>query len=264
MKILEVFTRSKSGEEKLNEDCFIVGSDYVVVADGTTAKGKTPIGESDGRFVARFVCNCLNNISLNLQPLEILEKINEMLSKELQSKNRQGDFASCSIVIFNSVRNELISYGDCRYKVNNIEYGFNKKSDCELAKIRSNVIKQLLRQGKTIEDIKNNDEGRRLIEEKLKEQVKHANQKSEYGYPVLNGKGVLNSFINTIKVKKGDRIILSTDGYPKLLPTLKKTEKNLMKTIKKDPLCINELINTKGVMGENESFDDRTYVRIKV
>ncbi len=259
-----MFTRSKTGEEKYNEDCFLIGENFIVVTDGTTTKGEVLLKESDGVFVSRFVCNSMKNVPLDKEPIEILETINELLAKELNIKNRQGVFASCSLLIFNAVRNEIISYGDCRYKVNKVEYGFEKKIDKELSKIRSDIVKQELASGKTIDDVKENDVGRKAIEQALTKSVEYANQNGEYGYPVLNGKGVLKELMSTVKVKKGDMVILSTDGYPRLYSTLKKTEKYLRKALKKDPLCIGGYMSTKGIMGSNVSFDDRTYIRVKI
>ena len=264
MKIIEKFTRSKTGNEKLNEDSFLIGKDFVVVADGTTAKGKSFLGESDGRIVSRFVCECFKNISLSLDPIQILNQINLMLANELESKNIKSDFSSCSLLVYNDVRKEVFSYGDCMYKIGSKEYAFVKNSDIELAKIRSNVIKESLSNGATIDEIRNKDIGRQAIEESLKENVKYANILGERGYPVINGKGIVEDYIDLIKVDKGSEIILSTDGYPKLLSTLNKTEKLLARIIEKDPLCIDDYLSTKGVMNGNESFDDRTYIRLKV
>ena len=264
MKIIEKFTRSKTGNEKLNEDSFLIGKDFVVVADGTTAKGKTFLGESDGRIVSRFVCECFYKISLNLEPIQILNEVNFMLSKELEINKIKSDFSSCSLLVYNDVRKEIISYGDCMYKIGMKEYGFVKNADIELARIRSNVIKEQLSKGATIEEIRNKDIGRQSIEKTLKDNIKFANSLGEGGYPVINGKGIVEEYIEVVKVNKGDEIILSTDGYPKLLSTLNKTEKLLANIIEKDPLCIDRFLSTKGVESGNESFDDRTYIRLKV
>ncbi len=264
MKIIEKFTRSKTGQEKFNEDCFFIGNNFVVVADGTTSKGANNSKVSAGRIVARFVCDCFKTISSKLEPIAILNTINELLAKELQIKNLSSDFASCSLLIFNAERNEIISYGDCKYKIGDKEYGFENKSDKELAKIRSRVNKKALSLGMTIEQIKQYDLGRQNIVEKLKNNINNANKITKYGYPVINGKGILKQFVSVHKIKCGEVIILSTDGYPKLLSSLRRTEKALMKVLEVDPLCINVFLSTKGIANGNESFDDRTYIRIRV
>ena len=59
----------------------------------------------------------------------------------------------------------------------------------------------------------------------------------------------------------GREIVLASDGYPFLKPTLADSEAALAHLIATDPQCIREFIATKGLVGGNRSFDDRTYVR---
>ena len=58
--------------------------------------------------------------------------------------------------------------------------------------------------------------------------------------------------------------ILASDGYPVLADTLEETERLLACSLAEDPLRIGEHLSTKGVAAGNESFDDRTYLRMKL
>ncbi len=263
MKIIEKFTCSKSGIATLNEDCWYIDENFAVIVDGVTSKIKSNKEISDGRFAAQFVCNCFKDISPDLSPLKILKEINIKLSYALKADGRNGASACGSIIAYNSKRNELFNYGDCHFKVGEKQYAFNKKVETPLLNKRKSVIEAALKSGKTESDIMKDDIGRKAILNELIEASKYANTIGEFGYPVLNGGEIVEDFIQIIKVKKGETIILSSDGYPILLPTLKKTEEELHRLIKKDPLCINELIGTKCISEENKSYDDRTYIRIK-
>lgn len=263
MKIIEKFTRSKTGLEKDNEDCIFISEDFAVVVDGITSKTKSLKSETDGRFVAKFVCDCFSQISADLTPYEILKELTSRLRKALIEQNRNSESAGCSIVAYNALRRELFSYGDCHYAIDNKSVKPQKESDIQLSKHRSSIIKQLLSQGKTVDEIQKNDIGRNAILDGLIEASKLANCKCENGYAVLNGTDVIEEFIQTVKIEQGQMIILSSDGYPDLFPTLEQSEENLLNLIKKDPLCIDELIGTKGVAYGNESYDDRSYVRLK-
>ena len=262
MKIVEKFTRSKTGREKDNEDCFFTDDNFAVVVDGITSKRVPVEKETNGRFVAQFVCACFPTISAEMSPLEILRELSARLRIALHEHNRKGESAGCSIVVYNAHRRELFSYGDCCYGIDEERFQCRKKSDIRLSQKRSRLIKQALSQGKSIKELQNNDIGREAILDDLSRASRIANCKSEDGYGVLNGEDIIEEYIKIEKTKKGQTIILSSDGYPCLFPTLELTEKNLIKLLNKDPLCIEELLGTKGVLPQNESYDDRTYLRL--
>ena len=59
-------------------------------------------------------------------------------------------------------------------------------------------------------------------------------------------------------------IVLASDGYPFLEPTLAASEVALAEQIANDPQNIHSFIATKGIVEGNKSFDDRTYIRFSV
>lgn len=56
-------------------------------------------------------------------------------------------------------------------------------------------------------------------------------------------------------------IVLASDGYPFLKPSLAASEAALAEQIANDPQNIRSFIATKGIVEGNKSFDDRTYIR---
>ena len=59
-------------------------------------------------------------------------------------------------------------------------------------------------------------------------------------------------------------IVLASDGYPHLAPTLAETEAWLDEQRRNDPLNIGEFKATKAFVEGNNSFDDRSYIRFIV
>jgi glycerophosphoryl diester phosphodiesterase len=59
-----------------------------------------------------------------------------------------------------------------------------------------------------------------------------------------------------------NKIILASDGYQRLLSTLKEMEEHLQKLRREDPVIIDQYMAAKGVCEDAKSFDDRTYLRI--
>ena len=81
-------------------------------------------------------------------------------------------------------------------------------------------------------------------------------------FSVVDGFDIPMEKVKVVPIPSGHEVVLSTDGYPFLLPTLTESETALARLIATDPLCISEYLATKGVMEGNVSFDDRAYVRI--
>ena len=65
-------------------------------------------------------------------------------------------------------------------------------------------------------------------------------------------------------VDKNTDVILSSDGYPLLMPTLESSEALLQKVISEDPLMIGKYKQTKGAYLGQVSYDDRSYIRFHV
>ena len=62
-------------------------------------------------------------------------------------------------------------------------------------------------------------------------------------------------------VSSPNEVVLASDGYPFLRPTLAESEAALAEQIANDPQNIHSFIATKGIVEVNKSFDDRTYIR---
>ena len=94
----------------------------------------------------------------------------------------------------------------------------------------------------------------------LKKQSIFANKDGYFGYAVIDGTDINEMLIKAYSLTKGDRVVLASDGYPKLFPTLRGSEDYLAKVLKSDPLAINENKQTKMKSKESISFDDRSYL----
>lgn len=105
------------------------------------------------------------------------------------------------------------------------------------------------------------DPARELIMPFLRLQSQFANRRGEYGYFVFDGFTDPEYPIRTISVRPGDEVVLASDGYPKLCPTLAESERELERLRREDPHLVREFRTTKGFTPGLESFDDRTYIR---
>jgi len=61
-----------------------------------------------------------------------------------------------------------------------------------------------------------------------------------------------------------DHLVLASDSYPDIRPTLSGGEALLARLLTQDPWCVGPLMGTKGVTKEQISYDDRAYLRIRI
>jgi len=169
------------------------------------------------------------------------------------------------VVAYSRFYKEIWSLGDCAFMVNGRLFTNSKPIDDILSGLRAMVIEEALKNGMTEKEIAANDIGRAAIAPFFKTQFSFENdERSYFGYGVLNGKGVAHSLIIRHAVAPGDTVVMASDGYPVLCDTLAESEARLAELLAKDPLCFRANRTSKGVSPGNRSFDDRTYLKFIV
>ena len=170
---------------------------------------------------------------------------------------------TCSAVVYSAFHNEIWMIGDCQAMVDGIAYDNEKPHEALLAQKRSDVINSMLSEGdidKAIFQTKD-DPGRASIINEIISACKDQNKT----YAVLDGFCVYMDGVRRIKLSEGaHEIVLASDGYPHLRPTLALSEAALRQQIEQDPLCIDTHKATKGLLTGNKSFDDRSFIRFTV
>ncbi len=263
MEIKEKFIQGKKEDFSLCEDALYISDDFIAVIDGVTGKsGKTYGSLTGGKAAAMAVEKALDKLPRDAES----ELCVEMLTKAVASVYNDNDYgdAAASVIVYSDYRKEVWSIGDCQCIINNELFLHEKEIDRINSEMRSLVIACEKEKGSTTEQLLKNDIGRKAIMPVLETQHTFANNQGKFSYGIINGSVVPNCHIVVHKVKIGDEIILSSDGYPYLKNTLDESEKLLKDELEKNPLCCEGYISTKGLVEGNISFDDRTYIRFKV
>ena len=272
-QIIEQCSIGKRDDEH-NEDGWIATPDYVAVIDGSTSKGTYDYGEkTSGRLAMEIVRDAIKYLRPNCT---IRDAVNELsakidayylshdMVKEVQEhpENR----LTASVVIYSANRQEVWQIGDCPCMVDYAIYENPKYWEEPIAQARALYLETELANGKSIKELQQQDSGRDYVLPLLKFSMTYQNNEAEaqYGYGVIDGFPVANRFLRKYQVAGAHQLILSTDGYLHLFPTLSQSEQynNLM--LENDPLCMHKHKMTKGLMQGNVSFDDRTYIRLLI
>jgi glycerophosphoryl diester phosphodiesterase len=165
---------------------------------------------------------------------------------------------TASAIIFSRVRREIWMIGDCQCMVGGEYYDNPKPYEQELARRRADII---LSSQEPKEQYLINDTARQHIIPYMLESMKQQN----ISYSVIDGFNIPEQYVRIVTLDfQPWEIVLASDGYPFLCPTLQESEKKLDWQRQNDPLNIGEFKATKAFTKGNNSFDDRSYIRFKV
>lgn len=265
-QIVETFSLGKNKNQDLNEDGLFINDKLIAVIDGTTDKQNISINNHSGGVVAKnLIIKKLNDFSGEENSTSIIKILIEYLAKEIPLEI-YGKI-SATVIILNLIKKEIIIFGDSKLLIDNCEIDNSKEIDSVISYKRANIIKELLKEGYNEEDLLKYDLSREKIKVDLINQLQYENKLGTYGYGVItnNLKDIDNveSFIKVIPLNSAKEVVMASDGYPILLNSLKRSEYELNKVIRNDPLCYKQFKSTKGVYNGLNSFDDRTYIKIK-
>lgn len=283
MRLVEAFSKPKRSG-RLSEDGFVVREDgsFVAVIDGATPKSRRLWG---GKTSGRMAMETLKAAVEKLAPEadfdsfvatagEAFRAVYSASGVSMRTLDREPwERMAASVAMYSAARSEVWMVGDCRFAINGRVYGHEKRIDRVLARARAEANAYLLRHGHDASELRRRDLGRELISADLRGQCLFQNRQSnlcEYSYCVIDGfplsRGAsLPTDAKTLRVAvpRGSEVVLATDGYPRIMPTLGESEEWLAKAVSADPLCILDNVQTKGVGADCETYDDRTYVRFR-
>lgn len=273
-KIIEKIVCGKSTDFSKCEDKIVTNNNFVCLIDGATSKSRMMFNDkTQGIIAGELIEKIVNDLSCKSSIFDFIDIVNHVFKKfyiknnllEHMDKN-PIDRLNASVVLFSAYHRELWLIGDCQVMLDNKRVYNPKLIDKVLSELRAFIIDSSLKEGCTIDQLMQNDIGREKIMPFMEKQFLFQNDLSisDYSYSVLDGYPINQRCIKVCDVRNVNSIVLATDGYPKIFPTLEKTERYLKKILTKDPLCYWLYKSTKGLKAGNISFDDRAYIKIEL
>ncbi len=272
MQIIEKFIASKYNDDSLCEDGLFINDKFIAVMDGVTAKGELLWNNKTSGFHAKeILMNAMAQLDGSENAVQVLEYLNSQLRKQYNGnddyflKNTTERLRS-TIVIYSQRHKQIWSFGDCQFSINGQALKKEMEIDLLLAEVRSAYLHSELLRGKTVEELCLLDPSQEIILPVIKNQLYFSNcdKGGKYEFSVLDG--FCDDFLKVITcdVQEGDTVIMASDGYPRLEPTLQESELFLKELKEKDPLCIDYYKAGSGFTNGKSSIDDRTYIRFAV
>lgn len=287
MKIIESSIIGKKSPEAC-EDGMVVTDDFIAVIDGSTSKTPKHLNSDmkNGRYAMMLISEYIQeelkadaSVDEFCQGVTayIYNKVYEKLGVEERLKEHPEERLTASAILYSRTRNEVWMVGDCQAIIDGKLYENGKPYEEKIARKRVELIAQGLSPA----------EARKQIEPLL---IKAMLSGQNQTYTVIDGFPVYREGVKVVSVSdsssvqdsvpasdsvpcsdsasasgtisvSSSEIVLASDGYPFLEPTLAASEAALAEQIANDPQNIHSFIATKGIVEGNKSFDDRTYIR---
>lgn len=286
MKIIESCIIGKKSPEAC-EDGMVVTDDFIAVIDGSTSKTPKHLNPDmkNGRYAMMLISEYIReelkadaSVDEFCQGVTayIYNKVYEKLGVEERLKEHPEERLTASAILYSRTRNEVWMVGDCQAIIAGKLYENGKPYEQEIARKRVELIEQGLSPA----------EARKQIEPLL---IKAMLSGQNQTYTVIDGFPIYREGVKVVSVSDScsvqdsvpasdsvpcsdsasasdtipssfSEIVLASDGYPFLKPTLAASEAALAEQIANDPQNIHSFIATKGIVEGNKSFDDRTYI----
>ena len=293
MKIIESCIIGKKSPEAC-EDGMVVTDDFIAVIDGSTSKTPKHLNPDmkNGRYAMMLISEYIReelkadaSVDDFCQGVTayIYNKVYEKLEVEERLKEHPEERLTASAILYSRTRNEVWMVGDCQAIIAGKLYENGKPYEEKIARKRVELIEQGLSPA----------EARKQIEPLLIEAMLSGQNQT---YTVIDGFPIYREGVKVVSVSdscsvqdsvsssdscsvqdlvscsgsasasdtipsSSSEIVLASDGYPFLKPTLAASEAALAEQIANDPQNIRSFIATKGIVEGNKSFDDRTYIR---
>ena len=287
MKIIESSIIGKKSQEAC-EDGMVVTDDFIAVIDGSTSKTPKHLNPDmkNGRYAMMLISEYIReelkadaSVDEFCQGVTayIYNKVYEKLGVEERLKEHPEERLTASAILYSRTRNEVWMVGDCQAIIAGKLYENGKPYEEKIARKRVELIEQGLSPA----------EARKQIEPLLIEAMLSGQNQT---YTVIDGFPIYREGVKVVSVSdscsvqdsvpasdsvpcsdsvsasdtipsSSSEIVLASDGYPFLEPTLAASEAALAEQIANDPQNIHSFIATKGIVEGNKSFDDRTYIR---
>lgn len=288
MKIIESSIIGKKSQEAC-EDGMVVTDDFIAVIDGSTSKTPKHLNPDmkNGRYAMMLISEYIQeelkadaSVDEFCQGVTayIYNKVYEKLGVEERLKKHPEERLTASAILYSRIRNEVWMVGDCQAIIAGKLYENGKPYEEKIARKRVELIEQGLSPA----------EARKQIEPLLIEAMLSGQNQT---YTVIDGFPIYREGVKVVSVSdscsvqdsvpasdsvpcsdsvsasgtipsSSSEIVLASDGYPFLKPTLAASEAALAEQIANDPQNIHSFIATKGIVEGNKSFDDRTYIRL--
>lgn len=277
MKIIEQFIEGKHSADTC-EDGMVITDDFVAVIDGSTSKAPVQLRNDmrNGRYcmleVSRYIQSMAPDISLDDFCEGVTAHVRRLYDGDEMSYRRHPERRlCCSAVIYSRHSHAVWMVGDCQCMIDGRLYTNDKPQEKTQGMRRAALFEQACKDHPDMLDAEHCYPGTDLpvlrhdyARDQIIPFIVSTMQGENVSYAVIDGFPIFRNGVRVVTLNHVREVVLASDGYPFLYPTLAATEKALHSLLVTDPYCVRRYKSAKGLMGGNHSFDDRSYIRFTV
>jgi hypothetical protein len=267
VRIVEQFVIGKHDDPGRCEDAVIVTGDFAAVVDGATdTSGALYGGVAGGLWAMRACVDAVESLPADIDAPGAVAAMTRTLARRVDPGLPAASRPSASATVYSARRREVWQVGDVGFHHQDMaaDAGRPRKLVDEIAScFRAAFVAAEAAAGHA--DPAGSDAARTAVRAFISRQGVFRNAVGPYGYAGIDGRPVPVSLVVVHPVPDGvDELVLASDGYPRICPTLAESEALLARMLVQDPWCITVLKGTKGVAEGQISYDDRAYLRLRV
>lgn len=245
----------------------VVTDDFAAVIDGASdATGAQFGGMTGGRFAAVVVEATIQTLPADVDARTFADALATALASAVGQLDRDTRWPVAVLACASVQRREVWRIGNGNVVINGTPHPGALQVDDAAYSFRAAVNAALLQKGTPLDELIATDPGAKAARQLIDIQQHLANTVGPWGYGCINGQRVPDEYIDVIPIPHGaSEVIITSDGYPTVLPTLLETEAALTRMVQRDPAAIDEmwLIGKSNKAGSNAP-DDRAYLRFSV
>lgn len=262
--VVERFLAARHPDQP-NADVIVIGDHVVAVVDGSTAKAWEAPGPT-GVDVAAAVADVLRTAPADTTLQDTVAAATSAVAAIGDLDSRPATERPCAtFAAIHLPRREVWRVGDEQVLIGSRLVPSTGVGEGDVAERRAAVLREHLAAGASVDELRADDPGRAAVMPSLRELAGRRNTAEGQGYGAIDGAGVPERYLEVIPVPDDvAEVVLGTDGYPDLRPTLAGSESALAARLAEDPLMITPPPATKGLTPGADSFDDRAYVRVRL
>ena len=283
------FPRGLYSSNYPNEDGFVLTDYAVAVFDGVTDKGVSVdvddavrsegdgadwFAVTPGRAAVEGLIAAVAELGESCDLLELVDSLHEAVAAAKTIRLPNGaealyaDDAAAVGAVLHVPSRRIVRVGDVSVGLNGWFTQRRFLGERIAAEARAALLWSCLDEGRSVDDLLEQDVGRSMVLPLLRAQSRWRNREgSLFGHAVLDGFGTPPAMIDVIELSdERVDVVLATDGYPymDLWASLADTERSLAERFENDPLRLGPPPGTKGKRRWDYGYDDRTFVRVAV
>lgn len=258
-RVEQAFTEGR--RPGVNLDRWVVTDDFAAIFDGATPK------HPDLNGATAATSSLTDALVTAVQRLPAASDEARILSAltEVAALWREPFCPSAAGAIFSRHLSQVLVISDIWVEIDGAARFFPHAFEHLLTSVRVAVTERELARGVAPRVVRREDPGRIAVLDLLAGEARFRNVDADgaYFFAAINGDPIPQRLVTRVDVPDGSRrLVLASDGYPRLGKDLEESEALLARIVAEDPLMITLAPGTKGVSEGLSTYDDRTYLAL--